>query len=475
MDDVIVGFVQVLRTAGIRVSSSEALDGMVAGNLTGVRDRAVFKSALRAALIKREQDRELFDELFDRYFSPNPALAEAVAQALGQGFGQEGRSGDERPSEEFMRRLREALERMGRQPLSEMAQALLSGNTVVITAEMLQHLTPEQLQQLQNLLQRGQVTRYVLDQMGWNKLQNEIMQLARDLQRAGEFEMAQQIRERLWELQELFPKWVASEVNDAYERINPQKNIPLGKNLEKKEFARFTEDEIRAMQELVDQLARKLRQDFSRRTQRGGLKRLDVSKTLRVAMATQGVPMELVFREKRRNKLRLTVLCDVSSSVRNASRFMLQLVHSLQQQRGAVRSFVFISDTDEVSDFFTRNSVESAVEMATSSADIKYWSHSDFGETFRQFNERYGEAVNSRTTVVILGDARSNFYEPRVEELRAIAERARQVIWLNPESVWGWNTGDSIVGLYEPEVDLMVECRNLEQLVQVMDHLAQTV
>src|SRR5690606_33604204 len=141
------------------------------------------------------------------------------------------------------------------------------------------------------------------------------------------------------------------------ERMSPRKNVPVTKELEKKEFARFTEDEIRAMQDLVEQLARKLREDFSRRTKRGGTKRLDVSKTLRQAMSTQGVPMELVFRENRRNKLRLAVLCDVSSSVRNASRFMLQLVHSLQQQRGAVRSFVFISDIDEVSDFFTRNSV----------------------------------------------------------------------------------------------------------------------
>lgn len=474
MDDVLVGFVQVLRTAGIRVSSSESLDGMVAANLTGIRERSIFKSALRAALIKRQQDRELFDELFDRYFSPNPALAEAMAQALGKGFGKEG-EGEERPSEEFMRRLQETLERMGRQAPSEMAQALLSGNAVVITAEMLKHLSPEQLQQLQNLLQRGQVTRYVLDQMGWNELQNELMQLARDLQRAGEFDLAQEVRHRLWELQELFPKWVAGEVNDAFERMSPRKNVPVTKELEKKEFARFTEDEIRAMQDLVEQLARKLREDFSRRTKRGGTKRLDVSKTLRQAMSTQGVPMELVFRENRRNKLRLAVLCDVSSSVRNASRFMLQLVHSLQQQRGAVRSFVFISDIDEVSDFFTRNSVDAAVEMATSSANIKYWSHSDFGEAFRQFNERYGDSVNTRTTVIILGDARSNFYEPRVEELQAIASRARQVIWLNPESMWGWNTGDSIVGLYEPEVDLMVECRNLEQLVAVMDHLTKTV
>jgi uncharacterized protein with von Willebrand factor type A (vWA) domain len=474
MDDLMIGFVQVLRVAGMRVSSSESLDAVSAANMTGVGMRDRFKSALRAALVKRNQDRETFDMLFDAYFSGSSEKARQLAEQL-RGMGQNGEQNGERPSEEQMRRLEALMQQLGMKPLSEMAGALLSGNVQVITAEMLKHLSPEQLQQLQNMLQRGQLTRYVLDQMEWNKLQNELTQLARELQRAGEFEMAQQVRGRLWELQELFPKWVAQEVNDAYERTNPMKGKPVTKELTSKEFARFSEEEVRAMQELVDQLARKLRDDFSRRMRRGGTRRLDVTKTLRAAMPTQGVPMELIFREKRRNKLRLAVLCDVSSSVRNASRFMLQLVYSLQQQRGAVRSFVFISDVDEVTDFFERNSVDAAVQMATESANIKYWSHSDFGEAFRQFNERYGDAINSRTTVLILGDARSNFFDPRLEDLRDIAGRARQIIWLNPESMWGWNTGDSIVYVYEPEVQRMVECRNLDQLTEVMDHLTKTV
>lgn len=475
MDDALIGFVQVLRAAGLRVSSSESLDGVSAATLTGVGHREQFKAALRAALIKRHQDRDTYDLLFDLYFSGNSEKARQLAQQLG-GQGREGSEGGERPSEEQMRRLQALMNQLGLRPLSDLSQALLAGNVQVITAEMLKHLSPEQLEQLQSMLQRGQLTRYVLDQMEWNKIQNELMNLARQLQQAGEFEMAQQVRNRLWELQELFPKWVAQEVNDAIERRSPLRQRPAQKGeLEKKEFARFTEDEVRAMQSLVDQLARKLREDFSRRMRSGGTRRLDVTKTLRAAMPTQGVPMELVFREKRRNKLRLAVLCDVSSSVRNASRFMLQLVYSLQKQRGAVRSFVFISDVDEVSDFFERNSVDAAVEMATSAADIKYWSHSDFGEAFRQFNERYGDAINSRTTVLILGDARSNFFDPCIDSLRDIATRARQTIWLNPESVWGWNTGDSIVHIYEPEVDMMVECRNLEQLTQIMDHLTKTV
>lgn len=474
MDDVLVGFVQALRAAGIRVSSSEALDAFEASKHAGIRDRSIMKAAMRSALVKQQQDIPTFDEIFDRYFSPT--VEPMPFPGMGQGDDDE-QSRQERlkAHEEFMQRLREAMERMGRQPLDRLTDALMAGNVTVITSEMLEHMTPEQLQQLENMLQRGRLTRHILDEMGWQKLQAEMIDLARDLQQAGEFELAQEVRERLWELQELFPKWVANQVNDAYEKMNANPREPVSRNLEQKDFARFTESEIRAMEEIVDQLARKLREDFSRRMQRGGFKRLDVSKTLRASYKTGGVPMELIFKEHRRNKLRLAILCDVSSSVRNASRFMLQLVYSLQQQKGRVRSFVFIADVDEVSDYFERNSVDAAVDMATGEANIRYWAHSDFGNTFKQFLDEYGDSINSRTTVIVLGDGRSNFYDPHLDALTEIRRRSRQVIWLNPESQWSWGSGDSIIDLYAQETDMLTECRNLEQLTAVMEHLTQSV
>ena len=373
-----------------------------------------------------------------------------------------------------MRRLQEAMERLNLQPLDRITYALLAGNVTVITAEMLKHLTPEQLQQLENWLQEAQVVRYVLDRMEWQRIVERLMELARALQDAGEWELAQQVRERLWDLEELFPRWVADQVHEARQRMHPDPpRAPRAKTLYQKEFAHFTPKEIQAMQDIVDQLARRLRDDVARRMRRGGIRRLDVRRTLRASYKTAGVPMELVFREHRRNRLRLAVLCDVSSSVRTFSRFMLHLVYTLQQQHGRVRSFVFISDIDEVTDFFKRHSLEAAVEMATSEAGIRYWAHSNFGEAFRQFLERYGDAVNRRTTVIILGDGRNNFYDPGLEALQEIRARARQVIWLNPENQWSWGTGDSIIHLYARECDLVAECRNLQQLAAVMDHLAR--
>ncbi len=470
MDDVIIGFVHALRRAGLRVSSSEALDAIVAAEQVGLREREVLKAALRASLVKRERDIPLFDELFDLYFNPEahpppgwdePSAEETPWHTLP-------------PNEAFMRRLQDAMERLNLPPLDRLTQALLAGNVTVITAEMLKHLTPEQLQQLENWLQQAQVVRYVLDQMGWQRIVERLLELARALQEAGEWELAQQVRERVWELEELFPRWVADQVREAYRRMHPEEHhVPRVKTLYQKDFAHFTPEEVQAMQDIVEQLARRLRDDISRRMRRGGIRRLDVRRTLRASYKTAGVPMELVFREHRRNRLRLAVLCDVSSSVRTFSRFMLHLVYTLQQQQGHVRSFVFISDIDEVTDFFKRHSLEAAVEMATSEAGIRYWAHSNFGEAFRQFLERYSDALNRRTTVIILGDGRNNFYDPGLEALAEIRARSRQVIWLNPENQWSWGTGDSIIHLYAQECDLLAECRNLQQLIAVMDYLTK--
>ena len=471
MDDVMVNFYQILRRCGLRVSVSESLDGTQAASAVGMKDRGVLKAALRSSLVKKTKDIPLFDEIFDAYFTDKPSDI-PIEERFGHGL----KSGE--GDEEFDEAMRRALEQMG--GLDELTQALLQGNIQFITAEMLQHMSPEQLAELQTMFQRGQLVRLVLDKMGWQKIQEQLRELIKQLYRQGDHPAAYRVQQRLWELQELFPKWVAGEVNERVQKQFQAKakhkrpSAPKTDELMHKDFGRYSEAEIEAMEEIVDQLARKLREDWARRAKQGGRKRLDVPRTMRAAMGTDGVPMDLHWKQKRRNKLNLAVLCDVSSSVRNASRFMLQLVYSLQQQRGRVRSFVFISDLAEVTEAFERNTIEKAVHVATTEADITYLTHSDFGNSFRHFLDQYSDAITSRTTVIMLGDGRNNYHDPQIEAVQEIKERARRFIWLNPENKWGWGWGDSIAPLYAQYCDQMVECRNLAQLTEAMEYLIES-
>ncbi|MFN8497756.1 MAG: VWA domain-containing protein [Anaerolineae bacterium] len=524
MDEVLIQFIQLMRAAGLRVSSSEALDAMRGASLLGLDRRVTLKSTLRTSLVKNSDDIATFDSLFDYYF----AGAEGQQQGGEGGQGGQGQQGNplwqrQMDIETALRMALEEMARRGQRP-GQLSRGVLRGDMAAIL-DLMARLgllgdqndqngqdgeqdsqagqQPGQQGRPQRSQRPGQMPGQrgsagsgsawdMLDQMGWDQARREMMQMLDALERMGEKELARLLRQRIREVEELFPRWVAAEAQEARQRQreeqqrqeeggdggegpNRQGVPPSGQALAKKDFSQFTPDEIRAMQQQVQQLAKKLSQDLSRRRQEGGRKRLDFSRTMRASMGTNGVPMELWFKQPKRNRLRLVVLCDVSSSVRNASRFMLQLLYSLQAQRGRVRSFVFISDLSEVTAYFQTHSLDEAVQMATSEADIRYWAHSDFGRAFRIFLDRYPDAVTSRTTVIVLGDGRSNFYDPQIEALQTIHRQAKRVLWLNPESRWGWGSGDSIVDLYATECDVMEECRNLEQLTTIMKMLTAEV
>src|SRR6266704_2286909 len=106
-----------------------------------------------------------------------------------------------------------------------------------------------------------------------------------------------------------------------------------------------------------------------------------------------GIPMEVRFRRRHREKPKLITLCDVSDSVRNASRFMLQLVWSLQECFSRVRSYVFVSEIAEVTQAFSTYPVEKAIDWALRSSPVDYHCRSDFGYAFSRFTRTELESL----------------------------------------------------------------------------------
>jgi len=192
---------------------------------------------------------------------------------------------------------------------------------------------------------------------------------------------------------------------------------------------------------------------------------------VRKSLQYGGIPMELKFRRRHREKPKLITICDVSDSVRNASRFMLQLVWSLQECFSRVRSYVFVSEIAEVTQAFNTYPVEKAIEWALRSSPVDYHCRSDFGYAFSRFCRTELESLDRKTTILILGDARNNYNDPQPWALRHMRERVKGIIWLNPEGQWGWGIGDSVMPLYAPHCHVVSECRTIGQLAQVVDNL----
>jgi uncharacterized protein with von Willebrand factor type A (vWA) domain len=232
-------------------------------------------------------------------------------------------------------------------------------------------------------------------------------------------------------------------------------------------------DEVAQMKAVVARLARRIKEALALRQRREQRGKLDPKRTFRASLQYDGVPLDLRWRRRHRDKPRLVTLCDVSDSVRNASRFMLQLVWNLQDCFSKVQSFAFVSEIAEVSEAFRVLPVERAVEYALGGAHVDYHSRSDFGYAFARFTRESLERLDRKTTVLILGDARNNYNDPQAWALRLIRERVKGVIWLNPEGQWGWGVGDSVMPLYAPSCDVVRECRTLAQLAEVVDGLVQ--
>lgn len=238
---------------------------------------------------------------------------------------------------------------------------------------------------------------------------------------------------------------------------------------EEVDFLRASDAELTALKRNITPLARLLASRLAVRRSRSRAGSIDLRRTLRKSMSTGGIPIDLVQRKPRRARPELVVLCDVSGSVAGFSHFTLLLVHALREQFSRVRVFAFIDTTDEVTRFFdTGADLGTAMSRMIREADlVGYDGHSDYGNAFGVFAERYTPAITSRTSLLILGDGRNNYRDPNLEALARLVAVAKHAHWLNPEPRGQWGSGDSAAKVYN-EVISMHECRSAQQLASVV-------
>ena len=200
---------------------------------------------------------------------------------------------------------------------------------------------------------------------------------------------------------------------------------------------------------------------------------VDLRRTLRSSMSTGGVPVDLRFRPKRPHRTELVILCDVSGSVSNFATFTLMLVFALREQFGKVRAFTFVDEIHEVTPYFRPGAdlVDTMTELTKATEHAARLGRTNYGRAFSRFQERHADALGPKSSLLILGDARSNYSDLAVDSLRAMVEASRHSHWLNPEVRTQWDTGDSEASRYGTVVD-MVECRNLTQLSEFVHDLA---
>jgi hypothetical protein len=462
MDDRILEFVGDLRRAEIRVSTMEALDALQAAAEVGLADRDGFRAALAATLVKEARDLPAFNRLFDLYFFDLKALGAETAKALGR-------------KDPWAQGLLERLLGEGSPELDPLTELLLLAEASELELAIRRGGRGVGLERLFYFLQVGYFSRRIWEQFPWEAIEGDLEALiaaaeAQGMDPGGLARLRTYMELRLEAFRRLIRQHVERELHRRGYRHEERLRREL---LADKPLFTLSADEVAQMKAVVARLARKIKDALALRQRREQRGKLDPKRTVRASLQYDGVPLELKWRRRHREKPRLVTLCDVSDSVRNASRFMLQLVWNLQDCFSKVQSFAFVSEIAEVSEAFRSLPVERAVEYALGGARVDYHSRSDFGYAFARFCRESVERLDRKTTLLILGDARNNYNDPQAWTLRLMRERVKGIIWLNPEGQWGWGVGDSVMPLYAPHCDVVRECRTLAQLAEVVDGLVQ--
>jgi uncharacterized protein with von Willebrand factor type A (vWA) domain len=231
-------------------------------------------------------------------------------------------------------------------------------------------------------------------------------------------------------------------------------------------LGRMAPADMARMKTAVQRLARQLAQRHARRrrvTLRG---RLDLRRTLHASAAHGGVPFQLHFRTRRVDKPRLVVVCDVSGSVVAHVRFLMLFLYALHDAVGELRSFAFSNALTEVSALLSEQPFDDAMAAILKQAGS---GSTDYGQAWVDLLDRYPDAVDGRTTVLVLGDGRSNHTDPRLDRLGEIADRARRLVWLCPEPPGRWGRGDSEMLRLRPLCHHVAHCATVADLERVID------
>jgi len=458
MREHILRFADILRGSGIRIAPEETLDCLTGMEHVDLGDRNLFRALLRSTLVKRAEDLPTFEHLFDLFFHSLQVPDEELAPAEESG-------GLDTP-------LQEILEQANGQLPPWLRKLALEG-LAVLAADMLEAAQQTGIRNIRYPLQTSQFVQKIRKAMGMGDGERELSDLMEALARRGVPAPARALLEaRLTERMQRFDALIRDYVDrQARAQLPRQKKEEPQLALLEKSFGALNSWEIKSMQHALQELAKKIRDEASLRQRRNRKGRFSLKHTLRKSVRYGGVPLEVVYRKRKKSRARIVALCDVSSSVWNASRFMLHLLYSLQDQFDKVRSFVFVDQLGEVTDCFERRPVNEAIETALNDAGIPYNRYTDYGSVFEQFCEEQMDAVNRKTTVIVIGDGRNNFFQPGEAYLSRIRRRARRVIWLNPESRGFWRFGDSMMHRYARNCDQVRECRNLKQLMEFVNEL----
>lgn len=435
---VLTDFIRALRSAEVRVSTSETIDATKAVAVMGYDNRTRLADTLRCVLAKSVEEKITFDRLFDLYFCRDRRSAE-------EGTSSEGEDDQGAASKNIMELLAN--------PSDTNFSLAMEKASEEVGVETIRFST-----------QVPYFARQMMKALGVEDLESKMMDAFLDKSPEGEREA-----QRLIEGRQKVQRKATEYVKRAFETFGAGATERFRNEiLSEKRLSQMDSHDLARMRRLVERIAKKLIAKHSRRLKRTRRGVLDVRKTLRSNAGYGGTPIDLRWKTKKKDKPRIVAICDVSGSVARVVRFFLMLIYSLKEAAPDVETFAFSGRLEDVGDTLKSQEFTPAMDQIVNSIGI---SSTDYGQSLSDLKTDYWNKIDRRSTVIVLGDGRSNYGDPRSDLIAEAKERSKRLIWLCPEPESLWGTGDSAILQYLPHLNKIVHVATVNDLERVIDEV----
>ena len=440
MDKTFTYFTRALRNAEINVSTAETLDAFEILERIGLQDPLLLKDSLSLVLAKSKVEKRRFEVAFDRFFTQF-AFSSPLKRSM---FADVDKA-----------RIMEPFENRIPRPLFEAIENAVQGERALLSQLVQQASNQIRIDQIGSIREKSTYALQISELLELQKL-DDVLE-----------------HEEVAPFHRYLRQYIRNEINTFIDNqykihVDPTGKKALLQATLQSNLASIPSDYLIEVRRVVEKLGARLIKERRRKRVSNQHGVMDLKRTLRKNMAYDGSIFDIRWKQKRKETATVYILCDVSQSVARVARFLLLLLFELVDVLPKVRAFAFSSVLGEVTDVFQQKSNDEAIEDA-----LFTWGkgNTDYGRALQDFRDLCGQELNRRSTIIILGDGRRNFYDPGIEVLRELGLRCRQLYWLNPEPREQWQEGDSEMSRYAPVCTQVRLCNRLEHLERFADEL----
>jgi uncharacterized protein with von Willebrand factor type A (vWA) domain len=439
-------FIRALRAADVKVSPAESIDAHRAAEIVGYGERELFRDALCATVAKSAEEVERFDICFETFFTRDEFRSGHVVHT----------------ESDISLETMEAAERQ-----SELVRMILEDDVAALAQALEEAAERAGATEITQSTQRNRLARRILEEMGVRGLETQLGEAQRRDDADGRA-LAERLDEGRKALIDEAGRFMDRQ-NELYASEAGRKNRE--KLLAQQKISTIDPHEIMTMQQLVRRMAKRLANRYARQRRKARKGQLDIRRTIRKSMPHGGIPFEIVWKTKKIDRPKIAALCDVSGSVQDIAGFLLLFLYSLHEAVEKLDAFAFSNRLKPVNDILKEQTVEQAIATVMKQMG---GAPTDYGKSLQDFCDLHLAKIDRKTTIIVLGDARANYANPRIDLIKTLEERSRAIIWLNPEPESFWTRGDSVMERYMPFTKVTKTCNTLNQLERIIDDVLRS-